>query len=113
MLRELVVRLSGALTDEGSDWSAEGLENLRTDVASTLPSNMRPDWLAPFAVIHRPSVALALSTADRDAIRDEMKSVQYYATEMSERAEAETWVRNRANLIVKHLTAALGLLGEG
>lgn len=57
--------------------------------------------------------AYLASTADRDAIRDEMKSVQYYATEMSERAEAETWVRNRADLIAKHITAALALIGEG
>jgi hypothetical protein len=44
-LRDLVYRLSDALTDEGPDWSSEGLARLRADAAHALP---RVEWLQPY-----------------------------------------------------------------
>jgi len=47
-LRKLVADLSDALTDEGSDWSNDGLDNLRRRVANALPPTECPDWLADY-----------------------------------------------------------------
>lgn len=41
-LRNLIYDLSDALTDEGPDWSDEGLYNLRRRVAEELPEI---EWL--------------------------------------------------------------------
>lgn len=47
-LRTLVVALSDALTDEGPDWSSEGLDNLRRRVANAIPRDECPDWLREY-----------------------------------------------------------------
>lgn len=50
-LEVLVQRLSDALTDEGPDWSIEGLADLRRDVADALGAAC-PEWLIPFRSLH-------------------------------------------------------------
>lgn len=47
-LRTLVVALSDALTDEGPDWSNEGLDSLRHRVANAIPRGECPDWLREY-----------------------------------------------------------------
>lgn len=47
-LRTLIRDLSDALTDEGGDWSTDGLINLRTRVANALPPTECPDWLKQY-----------------------------------------------------------------
>lgn len=47
-LHDLVVRLSDCLTDEGADWTNEGLYRLRADVANTVPDSKLPDWLVRY-----------------------------------------------------------------
>lgn len=47
-LKKLVTDLSDALTDEGPDWSQDGLDNLRKRVANVLPPAECPAWLLPF-----------------------------------------------------------------
>lgn len=42
---KLIADLSGALTDEGPDWSTDGLHALRRRVANALPKDQCPDWL--------------------------------------------------------------------
>lgn len=44
-LRSLIITLSDVLTDEGGDWSTEGLDNLRRRVANAIPPDECPDWL--------------------------------------------------------------------
>lgn len=44
-LQKLVADLSDALTDEGADWSNDGLDKLRSRVANALPPGVCPDWL--------------------------------------------------------------------
>ena len=44
-LEELVVDLSAALTDEGPDWSFEGVADLRRRVVQALPDDDRIEWL--------------------------------------------------------------------
>jgi hypothetical protein len=46
--QKLVAELSDALTDEGGDWSIDGLHDLRCRVANALPLDMLPDWLRKF-----------------------------------------------------------------
>lgn len=46
-LRKLVVDLSDALTDEGPDWSQDGLDNLRRSVANALGMEC-PEWLMTY-----------------------------------------------------------------
>ncbi len=43
--RQLIVDLSDGLTEEGPDWSEEGVDNLRRRVANAVPKDMLPDWL--------------------------------------------------------------------
>lgn len=43
--RKLIADLSDALTDEGPDWSSEGLYGLRRRVANALSPAECPDWL--------------------------------------------------------------------
>ena len=45
MLEDLVADLSAALTDEGPDWSFDGVANLRRRVVEALPSDGRVEWL--------------------------------------------------------------------
>ena len=47
-LQKLVADLSDALTDEGPDWSFDGLHNLRCRVANMLPADIRPTWLEEY-----------------------------------------------------------------
>jgi hypothetical protein len=47
-LRGLVVALSDALTDEGPDWSNDGLDRLRRRAANALPPNECPEWLRQY-----------------------------------------------------------------
>lgn len=47
-LHKLIADLSGGLTDEGPDWSNDGLDNLRRRVANALPPDRCPDWLARY-----------------------------------------------------------------
>ncbi len=42
ILWRLIADLADALSDEGPDWSQEGLENLRKRVANALPPHMCP-----------------------------------------------------------------------
>ena len=44
-LYRLIADLSGALTDEGADWSNDGLHEMRRRVANALPPPQCPDWL--------------------------------------------------------------------
>jgi hypothetical protein len=44
-LQGLIAALSDGLTDEGADWSSDGLHNMRVRVANALPSDQCPDWL--------------------------------------------------------------------
>ena len=44
----LIADLSGGLTDEGPDWSDDGLDSLRRRVANALPPDRCPDWLAAY-----------------------------------------------------------------
>ena len=65
-LRRLVCTLSSHLTDEGDDYSTEGLDAMRRRVANALPRSECPDWLheyrdadvvafpAPLTSSHRP-----------------------------------------------------------
>ena len=46
--RKLIADLSDALTDEGPDWSNEGLHSLRCRVANALPPAECPDWLEEY-----------------------------------------------------------------
>lgn len=45
---ELISDLSDALTDEGGNWSLQGLLNIRALVANTLPLEFCPDWLIQY-----------------------------------------------------------------
>jgi hypothetical protein len=45
---QLIAALSDALTDEGPDWSNNGLDSLRRRVANALPPDACPDWLEPY-----------------------------------------------------------------
>ena len=47
-LYALIADLSPSLTDEGSDWSQEGLDRLRQRVANALPAPYCPDWLTRY-----------------------------------------------------------------
>lgn len=47
-LRDLIADLSAALTDEGPDWSFEGIANLRRRVVEALPGDERIAWLEPY-----------------------------------------------------------------
>ena len=47
LLTKLVVDLSDTLTDEGPNWSNEGLDRLRRRVACAVPLAQLPDWLKP------------------------------------------------------------------
>lgn len=44
-LRKLIVDLSDGLTEEGPDWSEDGLDSLRRRVANAVPKGDLPDWL--------------------------------------------------------------------
>lgn len=44
----LIADLSACLTDEGADWSLEGLQNMRRRVANAVPDPICPDWLREF-----------------------------------------------------------------
>lgn len=44
----LIADLSSALTDEGPDWSNDGLDSLRRRVANALPEVACPDWLSQY-----------------------------------------------------------------
>lgn len=44
-LQALVADLSESLTEEGPDWSEDGLHNLRCRVANAVPPDKLPDWL--------------------------------------------------------------------
>ncbi len=48
VLWRLIADLSICLTDEGADFSNEGLASLRQRVANALPPDQCPDWLARF-----------------------------------------------------------------
>lgn len=48
VLRKLIVDLSDNLTDEGADYSVDGLEEMRRRVANALPTEMCPQWLGRF-----------------------------------------------------------------
>lgn len=48
-LFDLIYRLSDALTDEGPDWSNDGLDKLRCDVARALPKSKLPEWLERYS----------------------------------------------------------------
>jgi hypothetical protein len=45
---QLIAALSDALTDEGANWSNDGLDSLRSRVANVLPPDACPDWLLPY-----------------------------------------------------------------
>lgn len=45
---KLIADLSDALTEEGPNWSTEGLDNLRRRTANALPPDKCPDWLARY-----------------------------------------------------------------
>ncbi len=47
-LEDLVIDLAASLTDEGPDWSFEGVASLRRRVASAIPDDERIDWLKPY-----------------------------------------------------------------
>lgn len=47
-LQTLIADLSAVLTDEGLDYSEDGLDRMRRRVANALPPTKCPDWLAPF-----------------------------------------------------------------
>jgi hypothetical protein len=63
------------------------------------------------ALASSPAVERAHATRG-EAERDELESVRYYATEMIDRSEEDTWIRNRAALILKHVTAAIRALAS-
>jgi len=44
----LIADLSGCLTDEGVDYSEEGLVEMRRRAANALPPNKCPEWLEKF-----------------------------------------------------------------
>lgn len=44
-LHKLIYDLSDALTDEGPDWSQDGLDSLRRRVVNALPPSMTEGWL--------------------------------------------------------------------
>ena len=47
---KLLTDLTDALTDEGpADWSQEGLDQMRRDVAASFPDGACPEWLAAYA----------------------------------------------------------------
>lgn len=46
--QKLVHDLSDALTDEGGDWSVDGLHEMRCRVANALSPDICPDWLVKF-----------------------------------------------------------------
>ena len=48
LLEDLVADLSAALTDEGPDWSFDGIANLRRRVVEALPNDGRVQWLKPY-----------------------------------------------------------------
>lgn len=47
-LENLVADLSAALTDEGPDWSFDGVANLRRRIVEALPHDNRVDWLRAY-----------------------------------------------------------------
>jgi hypothetical protein len=47
-LQKLIADLASGLSDEGPDWSQEGLDNLRRRVANALPPNDCPGCCAPY-----------------------------------------------------------------
>lgn len=47
-LQKLVADLSGALSDEGDDWSESGLDNMRRRVANAVPLHLLPYWMQRF-----------------------------------------------------------------
>lgn len=47
-LQTLVADLSDHLTDEGCDWTPEGLDKMRRRVAAALPHRDLPEWLKPY-----------------------------------------------------------------
>jgi hypothetical protein len=48
VLWKLIADLSDSLTDEGTDYSPEGLDAIRRRVANALPPSTCPDWLRPY-----------------------------------------------------------------
>lgn len=46
VLQTLVADLSDALTDEGDNWTHDGVDALRRRVANAVPPDQLPDWLA-------------------------------------------------------------------
>jgi hypothetical protein len=48
ILWRLIADLSDNLRDEGCDYSPDGLDAIRTQVANTLPAAVRPAWLLPY-----------------------------------------------------------------
>lgn len=47
-LRKLVCDLSGDLTDEGANYSGDGLHDMRRRVANALPKAECPEWLLDY-----------------------------------------------------------------
>lgn len=58
-LLKLVADLSDHLTDEGADYTPEGLDNMRRRVANALPGERCPDWLRRYRDPIDPSLRLA------------------------------------------------------
>ena len=46
--QKLVHDLLDALTDEGGDWSVDGLHEMRCRVANALSPDICPDWLVKY-----------------------------------------------------------------
>lgn len=46
--RHIFVALMDALTDEGGDWSNDGLQKLRVESAMVFTRELCPDWLIHF-----------------------------------------------------------------
>ncbi len=47
-LQQIIIDLSGHLTDEGDDWTHDGLDAMRRRVANALPPTRCPEWLAKY-----------------------------------------------------------------